>query len=168
MIGITGQCAGFGADEEPEPPPGDGVVGAIAEQFGQELHEESESAPESSKLLQDEDGRSGAGEQRFVGQFMVEHDVDGVEVGGAGAVPEKDAGSEGALQRGETEDRFAIAAEDKLDETVAQSADAVVEKDGVGHERAIMDDSSGHTQAVNATQSGCRQVFGPAGAAVPV
>jgi len=31
------------------------------------------------------------------------------------------------------EDRLAIAAEDELDEAVAESADAVVEEDGVGH-----------------------------------
>jgi hypothetical protein len=41
------------------------------------------------------------------------------------------------LQRGEAEDGIAIAAEDELDEAVAESADAVVEEDGRRHGGAI-------------------------------
>ncbi len=42
-------------------------------------------------------------------------------------------GGEWTLQRGELKDGVAIAAKDELDEAVAEAADAVVEKDGVGH-----------------------------------
>jgi len=45
----------------------------------------------------------------------------------------QDAGGEGALQRGEAEDSVGIAAEDELVQPVTESADAVVEEDGVGH-----------------------------------
>jgi hypothetical protein len=134
VVQITGQRAGFGAAEDAVPPAGYGIVGGVAHQLGQELHEESGSSPEPSKLLKDEDSRGGTREQRFVGQVMVEHHVNRIKVGGADAVAGEDAGGEGALQRGETEDRFAIATENKLDEAVAQSAHAVVEEDGVGHD----------------------------------
>jgi hypothetical protein len=64
---------------------------------------------------------------------MVDDDVDRIERVGAGAVLGEDAGSESALQRGETEDGVAVAAKDELDEAVAESADAVVKQDGMGH-----------------------------------
>ena len=82
-------------------------------------------------MFEDERRGVGAGEQRFVGEFMVEDDIDRIEVGGVGAVAGEDAGGEWALQRGETEYGIVIAAENELDEAVAESADAVVEEDGV-------------------------------------
>jgi len=69
----------------------------------------------------------------FIREFVVEDYVDRVQVGGAGVVAGQDAGSESALQWGEVEDRVTVAAEDELDEAVAESADSVVEEDGVGH-----------------------------------
>ena len=64
---------------------------------------------------------------------MVEDHVDRIQIGGVDGVADEDAGGGIALQRGETEDGIAIAAEDELDEAVAESADVVVEEDGVGH-----------------------------------
>jgi hypothetical protein len=40
---------------------------------------------------------------------------------------------ESALERCKTEDGIVVAAENELNETVAESADAVVEEDGVRH-----------------------------------
>jgi hypothetical protein len=82
-------------------------------------------------LFEDIEDGGGAGEQLFVGKFVVEDDVNGIEVAGVGAVAGEDACGERALQGGETEDGMAIAAENELDEAVAQSADSVVEEDGV-------------------------------------
>ena len=59
--------------------------------------------------------------------------IDRVEAGGVDTVAGQDAGGDGALQRGETEDGIAIMAEDELGETVAESADAVIEENGRGH-----------------------------------
>jgi len=69
----------------------------------------------------------------FVGEFVIDDDVDCVEITGAGGVAGEDGCGESALQRGETEEGIAVTAENDLDEAVAESADAVVEKDGVGH-----------------------------------
>jgi hypothetical protein len=84
-------------------------------------------------LLEDEEDRSGAGEQIFVGEFGVYYYIDGVEIGGVGVVAGQCAGGQRALQPGEPESCVAIAAEGELDEAVTESADAVVEEDGVGH-----------------------------------
>ncbi len=133
VIRVTRQCADFGAAEDAVAVTGDGVVGRVAEEFGQESQEGCGWTPWASELVEDEEGGVGAGEQRFVGEFMVEDDVDRVELGGIDAVAGEDAGGEWALQRGETEDGVVIATENELDEAVAESADAVVEKDGMGH-----------------------------------
>jgi hypothetical protein len=84
-------------------------------------------------LLEDEEYGFGAGEQGFVGEFVVEHYVDCVEIGGVGGVASEDGGGERALQRDEMEDGIAIPAKDESHEAVAESADTVVEEDGVGH-----------------------------------
>ena len=130
MILFTGQCAYVEAAEDAVAAAGYGVVGRVAEEGGQELQEGCGWAPWASELLENEDDGVGAGEQRFVGEVMVEDDVDGVAVGGVGTVAGEDASGDGALQRGETENGVAIAAEDELDKAVAESADAVVEEDG--------------------------------------
>lgn len=130
---ITRQCAGVGAAKNAIAAAGDGIVGRIAEKPGQKLQEEGGWAPEASELLEDEEGGVGAGEQRFVGEIVVEDYVDRVQIGGVDAVAGEDAGGGSALQRGETEDGMAVAAKDELDEAVAKSADAVVEEDGVRH-----------------------------------
>jgi hypothetical protein len=128
---IAGQCANFGAAEDCVTVAGYDVVGGVAEEFGQELQKGCAGPPETWELFQDEDGGGGAGEQIFAGEFVVDRDVDGVESGGVGSVTREDGGSKGALQRGEAEDIIVIAAENELDEAVAESADAVVENDGV-------------------------------------
>ncbi len=64
---------------------------------------------------------------------MVKDDVDRIEIVVADAVAGENARGESALQGCETEKVIAVAAEDELDEAVAESADAVVEEDGVGH-----------------------------------
>lgn len=113
------QCAEVGAAEDTVAVAGYGVVGRVAQNFWQELKDGCGGAPEASELLEDEEDGVGAGEQIFVGEFLVDDDVDRVQVGGVGAVAGEDADGDGALQRGETENGFAIAAENELDEAVA-------------------------------------------------
>ena len=132
---ITAQGANFGAAEKAVTVAGYDVVSRVAEDFGQELQEECGGSPEAWELLQDEEDGVGAGEQTFVGELVVEGDIDRVENARIDAVAGEDGGGERALQRRETEDGIAIAAKNELDEAVAESAAAVVEEDGVGHAR---------------------------------
>ncbi len=45
---------------------GDGVVGGVAEEFGQELQKECGGGPWGAEVLKDEEGCVGAGEQEFI------------------------------------------------------------------------------------------------------
>jgi len=60
---------------------------------------------------------------------VVKDEIDRVKVTGVDTVADEDVGCEGALQGGEPENGISIAAEDELDEAVAESADTVVEED---------------------------------------
>ena len=64
---------------------------------------------------------------------VVEDHIDRVEIGGARVVAAQNASRKRALQRGELEDGVMVLPQDELGEAVAESADAVVEKDGAGH-----------------------------------
>ena len=63
----------------------------------------------------------------------MEGDVDRIQIVGVGIVAGEYGGGETALERCKTEDGVVVAAENELNETVAESADAVVEEDGAGH-----------------------------------
>lgn len=65
--------------------------------------------------------------------IVVDDYIDGVEIGGVGAMAGEDGGGEGALQSSEAEDRIAVMTEDELGEAVAETADTVVKEDGKGH-----------------------------------
>lgn len=112
---------------------GYGVVGRVQKKFWQKLQEGCGWAPRAFELAQGEEDGVRAGEEAFAREFVVQDDVDGVEVTGIRAVTGEGAGGERALQRGETENGVGIMAESELDEAVAESADAVVEEDGMGH-----------------------------------
>jgi hypothetical protein len=143
----AGKNAGFGTAEDAVAAPGYGVVSRFPKESGHHLEKNCGYAPTTTESLQDEENGIGPGEKIFVRPsfgwvvhgwilahwIRVDDDVDRIESVGAGAVLGEDAGSERALQRGETEDGVAIAAKDELDEAVAESADAVVEQDGMGH-----------------------------------
>ena len=106
------------------------------------MEEEAQELPDSAEFFQDKDDGIGAREETFVGKFVIDDDVDSVEVLGICAVAGQDAGSERALQRCETKDSVGITADNELVQPVAESADAVVENDGVRHGLGGMDDSS--------------------------
>jgi hypothetical protein len=133
VILVTWQHTGFEAAEEAVAVASYGVVGRVAEKFWDQLQQGCNWGPRACELLQDEEDGVGAGEEEFVGKSIVEDNIDRVEVAGVGPVAGEDAGDESALQRGETEERIAIAAENELDQAIAESANAVVEEDGVGH-----------------------------------
>lgn len=84
-------------------------------------------------MIEDEADGVRAGKDVFVRQVVVEDNVNRIEASGVGAVAGKDAGGERALQRGEAENGTAVTAKNELDETVAESADTVVEEEWVGH-----------------------------------
>jgi hypothetical protein len=97
------------------------------------LEKECGEARQSSQLAKNEDHSLGPREQAFVRPFIVVHDIDRVQSDRIRAVASEDTGSKGALQGSETEDRFAITAEDQLNEAVAESTNTVVEEDRWGH-----------------------------------
>jgi hypothetical protein len=86
VILITWEGADFGTAENAVAVAGYEVIGCVAEELGQDLHEGCGWTPEAFELLQDEDYGCGAGEQGFVGEFVVEHYVKRVQVAGVGAV----------------------------------------------------------------------------------
>jgi len=51
-------------------------------------------------------------------------------------MPGQNPGGQRTLQRRETENCIRVAAQNELDEAVAEAADAVVEEDWVGHGKA--------------------------------
>jgi hypothetical protein len=118
---------------------GDSVVGGVSEEFGKESEHECGGVPRAAELGKHEESGVGAGEQEFVCLSVwtmgvrIDDDVDRIQMAGVKVVTGEDAGGKGALQRCETEDGIAVPAKDELDEAVAQSADAVVEEDRVGH-----------------------------------
>jgi hypothetical protein len=59
-------------------------------------------------------------------------DVERVEISRGLAVSFEDPGRSGSLERGEAERVFSIVPERELDQTIAESADTVVEQNGMG------------------------------------
>ena len=90
-------------------------------------------APEAAQFLSNRRGRFISGEEMLGWFAVVENQVNGVKGIGIQAMALQDCVSEGALQCGEAEMVFVIVLQDKVDEAVAEAADAVVEEDGVGH-----------------------------------
>ena len=84
-------------------------------------------------MLQCEQSRTGTREQAFIFRFIVEDDIDRIQGTRTYAVAREYLRGEIALQRSEAEGLFAVAAKNELDESVAESADTVVEKDGIRH-----------------------------------
>ncbi len=142
----------MGAAEDAIAALGCGLVSRFPKESGYHAEKDCGCGPRATELSQHEENGISAGEEIFVcpsfgwvvrgwilanwilaNWIMVDDDVDRIERVGAGAVLGEDAGSESALQRGETEDGVAVAAKDELDEAVAESADAVVKQDGMGH-----------------------------------
>ena len=66
-------------------------------------------------------------------EFMIFDNVDGVKAGSTDSVTGEDAGSERALQPGKAESCVAVMTKNELDESVAESADAVVEENWWRH-----------------------------------
>ena len=76
-------------------------------------------------------------QQRLAGPVVVQNDAHGVDVCGIRVVAVEDLGGKPTLQRGETKCPFRIAAQNEPDETIAQSADAIVEEDGIGYKSVL-------------------------------
>lgn len=133
MIPITGQCADLRAAEEAVAVAGNFVVSGFAEEFGKSLQKRCCEIPGSAELLQYEQSRTGTREQAFIFRFVVEDNINRIQIARIYAVAREDASGEIALQRSEVEGLFAVAAKNELDEAVAESADTVVEEDGIRH-----------------------------------
>jgi hypothetical protein len=126
----VGKNAGFGAAEDLVAVPGDEMVSPIADNEGKDPEGKAEEAPASAELLKGIENRIGARQQVLIRQFVVQHDVDGIEVAGIASVAIKDAGGKSALQRSKAKAVLRVALKDELDKAVAEAADAVVEEDG--------------------------------------
>jgi len=131
VIYVTQHCADVGASENAVAMAGDSVVGKVSQESGNHGQGSCQRAPWDCKLAKYIKHSGGAREQILAGKFGVEDEVDRVKVGRLNAVAGQNAGCDGTLQRGETKDAIAVAAQDELDEAVAESADAVVEEDGM-------------------------------------
>jgi hypothetical protein len=129
-----GERAGVEFAEDRVAIAGNKVVEGVAKGAREEVPERTANAPGASEFTEDVGDSIGAGDELFVRFLGPHYDVKRVEILGAGSVALEDASGEGALERGEAEEIVAIVAEGELDESVAESADAVVEEDGVrGH-----------------------------------
>ncbi len=69
----------------------------------------------------------------LVRKVVIDYDIDRIQSSRIYAVTRKCPRSDRTLQRGEAKECVAVPAKNKLDETVAQSADAIVEHDWMGH-----------------------------------
>jgi hypothetical protein len=125
--------AGIVAAEDAVAGAGDEIVSPVANGTRDEAEDESGEAPRAAELFKHKEDRVRARQKRFVGLAAVDHNICGVEIGWIGAVTGEDASCERALQRGEAKVRRAVVAKNELNVAVAESADAVVEEDGVGH-----------------------------------
>jgi hypothetical protein len=112
---------------------GNDAVSRVAKRAWKPRQQAARETPEGAELAEDEANGVGARTQQFVRLAVVDDHVDRVEIGGIYAVPSEDFSGEVALQRGELKDGAVIAAKNELDEAVAESADTVVQEDGVGH-----------------------------------
>jgi hypothetical protein len=126
----VGKNAGFGAAEDLVAVPGDEMVSLIADNAGKDPESKAEESPASAEPLKGEKDCVGARQQVLIRQFVIQHDVDRVEIAGIPSMAIKDAGGKSALQRGKTKAVLRVALQDELDEAVAEAADAVVEEDG--------------------------------------
>ena len=111
---------------------GNEVVKGVTQRMREELPNCAVGAPHTVECIEDKGDGVGAGEDPFVGLSGLGDDIECVEGGSAGPVAGEDFGGDRALKRGEAEEVSPVMAEGELDETVAESADTVVEEDGVG------------------------------------
>lgn len=69
--------------------------------------------------------------RRILVRIVVKNDIDRVEGRYIWVLPGEDVFSQGALQRGEPKNTFAVALQDELDHAVAESANAIVKDEGM-------------------------------------
>jgi hypothetical protein len=112
---------------------GDGVVDRIAQEFRNEFQRGCQRTPRHPKSAEHVKDSVGAGEQRFVWLARVNYYVNCMNAGRIDAVAREDARGKGALQRSEAKSVISVAAQHELHKSVAETANAVVEEDGIGH-----------------------------------
>jgi hypothetical protein len=114
------------------------VVDRVAERVRKEFAELGNPRPTPAQVREDKPGGIRACEQVLARLFRIRHYIESVQICRRRPVAAEEACGKCALQRGEAEDVVAIVPERELDQTVAQSADTVVEQDrvgGCGHRR---------------------------------
>lgn len=87
--------------------------------------------PDTAKAAQQQDRRFRARAEALARFFGIGHDIESVEVVGGDAVTGEDPGRNRSLQCRKTELILPVASQGELDESIAKSADAVIEDDGV-------------------------------------
>ena len=108
----AGKKTGFVASEDAIAVARDEAVFPVAKRPGDNAQEHTENLPNAAELLHHEQDGVGPNQQVLLGRFVVDDDVDRVEIAGVGAVASQDSGGQSALQRGKAEDGVAVAAED--------------------------------------------------------
>ena len=93
---------------------------------------DSRQTPNATKLRQHVKDGIRPRQQSFIGELVVLNYIDGVEVMRVYAVTRHQAVCKFALQRRESKTIVSIAFQQKLDEVIAESANAVVKNDWVG------------------------------------
>lgn len=111
---------------------GDQIVSPIAKPSRQQPQRKRKTLPDAAQFMQDEDYSVGPGRELLVRLVVVQDHIDGVQVARIGAESFENAACELALQRGKAETIVRIALQNKLNEPVAQAANAVVKNDRIG------------------------------------
>jgi len=126
------QRTGLVLSEDAIPVPRDQVVAPVAHSPWEQREQHRAKLPTSAKLPQDLNGCVVSRKQSLTGLLVIEHQIKRVEIIGIGIVlPQKVAGKI-ALQRCEPKPVSMIVLEHKLDQAVAESANAIVEDDRIG------------------------------------
>jgi hypothetical protein len=110
-------------------------VTPVPKPLRQDRQRDSEATPEISEVGEDGDDRVRPGSELFARLLVIQHRVHGVEIFWVGRMPRQDGFREGALQGCELKAIVGIALKYKLDEPIAQAADAVVKDDPIQSNR---------------------------------
>jgi hypothetical protein len=126
-----GQKAAIAFTEDTVAIVGNYVVSPIAKPPGDDSQQRRSERPRSAYLLQNRNDRVRARRKPFLGPAAFFDEVHGIQIAGIEAVTSQDFGCEVALQRCIMEAPVRISLQAELHQTVAESANSVVENDRV-------------------------------------
>ena len=127
-----GQKAAVALAEDAVAVAGNHFVSPVAKPPGDDSQQGCRNGPMSTYLSQYGNDGVGAHRNPFLGPTAVFDEVYGIQIAGIEAMTLKDSAREIALQGGEAETTVGIALQAELDQTVAESANSIVDKDRIG------------------------------------